>query len=276
MKEQYRIVLIVPTGYVHAHCFTEIAFLLKNSLQDLGNPCDIAINEFAKDRTNVVLGYHLLAAANYIPPFRYIPYQFEQLSAAEGVFSDKVKALLEGGAVVWDYSPENIAFLAGHGIAARHLPVGYHPALEMIPKDIPKDIDVLFFGSMAERRKKILDALDGSGAKVKSLFGVYGKQRDSFIARAKIVLNIHFYSSKIFEAVRTSYLFNNARCVVSEASDVYAYPAVSAKLVDYENLPEACLELLRKDGETEELGEKNYEEFRKNYVMKEMVRAVLI
>ena len=35
--------------------------------------------------------------------------------------------------------------------------------------------------------------------KVKCLFGVYGKDRDDWIAKSKLVLNMHMYDSKIFE-----------------------------------------------------------------------------
>jgi hypothetical protein len=275
MNEQYRVVLVIPPGYIHARCFTETAFLLKNSLLDVGKDCDIAINDFAKDRTNIVLGYHLLGTPDIPGLFRYIPYQLEQLSASENLFCDKIRSLLASAAEIWDYSRENIEFLAKQGLKARHLPVGYHPSLEMIQKGVPKDIDILFFGSMAERRKKILDTLSKSGANVKTLFGVYGKDRDALISRARIVINIHYYSAKIFEAIRTSYLFNNACCVVSESSEQYPYPKVAATLVNYDSLVPKCLEILATRGLSDKLGRQNYEEYRTSYVMKDMVRPLV-
>jgi hypothetical protein len=56
----------------------------------------------------------------------------------------------------WDHGRANIDALARHGIAARHLPVGYLPALTRIPAAPVQDIDMLFVGSIAERRLKIL------------------------------------------------------------------------------------------------------------------------
>jgi hypothetical protein len=275
MNNRYRIVLIVPAGYKHSLCFTEAAFLLKNSLNGLGKDCDIAINELAKDRTNVVLGYHLMQFGDFLQQYSYIPFQLEQLGADQTVFSDNVKMVLSRAACVWDYSLENIAFLAGHGIVAKHLPVGYQPALEMIPKGGPKDIDVLFFGSMAARRKTVLDELIAGGARVHALFGVYGKERDAFVARSRIVVNIHYYSAKIFEAVRVSYLLNNARCVVSEQSDVYPYPGVNMPLVPYDNLAKTCLEILGEKDKSVEIGVRNYNEFKKGYLMTELIGKVL-
>jgi hypothetical protein len=275
MDKRYRVVLIVPEGYRHSLCFTEAAFLLKNSLTDLGATCDIAANEMAKDRTNIVLGYHLLGAGDHLKAFKYIPYQLEQLSAAESVFSENIKNVLAGAAAVWDYSKENIAFLAQHKIPPLHLPVGYHAGLEQIPRGQQKDIDILFFGSMCDRRKKVLESLAAAGAKVQALFGVYGKERDAAIARAKIIINIHYYSSKIFEAIRISYLLNNACCVVSEQSDVFPYPGVNIPLVPYDRLAEQCCALLSTNTGASEIGLKNYEEFKKNYAMKEMLEKVL-
>jgi hypothetical protein len=52
---------------------------------------------------------------------------------------------------------------------------------------------------------------------VEQVFGLYGADRDALVARSKIVLNLHFYDSKIFEVVRVSYLLTNGACVVSES-----------------------------------------------------------
>jgi hypothetical protein len=276
MKESYRVVIIVPAGYVHSLCFTEVAFLLRNSLAANGIACDITANELAKDRINIVLGFHLLEFGDYLSSYRYIPYQLEQLSASGIVFSDKIKNILSHGLAVWDYSLENIEFLGRHGISAKHLPVGYHEGLEQVPKGAEKDIDVLFFGSLGDRRRAILDGLEKTGkSSVKSLFGVYGKERDGFIARAKILLNIHFYPAKIFEAVRVSYLLNNRCCVVSEESSVYPYPGVNIPLVAYDSLVGKCLDILDKNDSYRTIGETAYQEFKARYEMKELIKQVL-
>ena len=80
--------------------------------------------------------------------------------------------------------------------------IGYHKKLERIEKQKQKNIDVLMYGSMNERRKKIVDGLKEKKLNVKVLFGIYGAQRDEYISRSKIVLNIHFYNSQLFEIVR--------------------------------------------------------------------------
>jgi hypothetical protein len=280
MKDRFRVVIIVPAGYKHSLCFTEVAFLLRNSLSSLGLSCDLTVNEMAKDRTNIILGFHLLSFGDYLSSYEYIPYQLEQLSAAEGVFSDNVKNILSHAAAVWDYSLENIEFLGRQGISAKHLPVGFHESLEQIRQAEEKDIDVLFFGSLGERRQAVLDKLDKTGrVRVKTLFGVYGKERDEYIGRSKILLNIHYYTTKIFEAVRVSYLLNNRCCVVSEESSVYPYTGVNIPLVAYDSLAEKCLDILDK-GEADaasyrNTGQTSYQEFKTRYEMKDLIKNVL-
>ena len=57
-----------------------------------------------------------------------------------------------------------------------------------------------------------------AGLRVEAVFGVYGAARDALIARAKVVLNVHFYEAKVLEMVRVSYLLANRCCVLSEVS----------------------------------------------------------
>jgi hypothetical protein len=280
MEDRFRVVIIVPAGYKHSLCFTEVAFLLRNSLTDIGIHCDVAANDLAKDRTNIILGFHLLTFGDFLSAYEYIPYQLEQLSAAEGVFSKNVKNILSHAAAVWDYSLENIEFLRQQGISALHLPVGFHESLEQVPRGAKKDIDVLFFGSLGERRQAVLDKLEKTGrVRVKALFGVYGRERDEYIGKSKILLNIHYYTTKIFEAVRVSYLLNNRCCVVSEESPVYPYAGVNIPLVAYDSLAEKCLDILDK-GEADAAsyraaGEASYQEFKTKYEMKELIKKVL-
>jgi hypothetical protein len=60
---------------------------------------------------------------------------------------------------VWDYSARNVKRWARLGVRdVRHLPVGYVPQLSRIPRD-EENIDVLFYGSVNERRQEILTAL---------------------------------------------------------------------------------------------------------------------
>jgi hypothetical protein len=51
---------------------------------------------------------------------------------------------------------------------------------------------------------------------IEFLAGVYREERDRLIARAKVVLNMHYYDARVFEIVRVSYLLSNEKAVVAE------------------------------------------------------------
>ena len=255
-------------------CFQEIALLLKSALNSIGIECDISANQLAANRVNILLGYHLLRFDKQLLKCRYIPYQLEQLDAKEGWYSDNIRLLLEHAHKVWDYSEENIGFLRELGIEAKHLPIGYHESLELIRHAAAKEVDILFYGSVGDRRKVILDKLE-SIANVKVLFGVYGKERDEAISRSRMVLNIHHYSTKIFEAPRISYLLNNKCFVVSEASPVNPYETVNLCMVPYDRIVDTCEFYLHHDEEIERIRNDTYDRFKKNYPMVDFIRNVV-
>jgi predicted nucleotidyltransferase len=258
-------------------CFAEVGFLIKHSLVSCGISCDIAVNDMARDKINVILGWHLLPFKKEYSSFKYIPYQLEQLSsAAWNAFSENAKKVLSHAFKVWDYSSENVRFLKERGLSALHLPVGYHQSLEQVPQGRPKDIDVLFFGSMGERRQKVLNILEREKkVRLHALFGVYGRERDEFIARSKIVLNVHFYPAKIFEAVRISYLLNNRCFIVSEESEINPYRGVTIPMFPYEQLPDACRSFLDKEHDIERESNAAHEEFRQKYPMTDLIKKVV-
>ena len=276
-NDSYRVCIIVPPGYKHSMCFAEVGFLIKQSLVSCGISCDIAVNDMAPDKINVIVGWHLLHFKKEYLSFKYIPYQLEQLSLETwNAFSEDTVQVLSHAFRVWDYSEENIRFLKERGIKALHLPVGYHQSLEQVPQGRPKDIDVLFFGSIGERRQKVLNILlHEKKVRLHALFGVYGRERDEFIARSKIILNIHYYPAKIFEAVRISYLLNNRCFVVSEESGVNPYRGVTIPTFPYEQLADACCSYLDREQDIERERDASYEDFRRMYPMIDLMKKIV-
>jgi hypothetical protein len=110
--------------------------------------------------------------------------------------------------------------LAGHD-RVTWARVGHMDGMATIGGLLPEeeDLDVLFYGALNERRRRVLEDCLARGLRVEHLFGVYGAARDRFIARAKLVLNVHFYPTQIFEAIRVSYLLSNRKVVLSEWND---------------------------------------------------------
>ncbi len=155
---------------------------------------------------------------------------------------------------------------------------GVFPALDPVTVKFIKDVDVCFYGSNNYRRNKILEGLrgktvstvDGDGKLVErpltvASFVGYGGFRDKLIARSKIVLNIHFYDSAIFEIFRCAPLFANKACVVSEDgkdSDLEAAYRSTGSFVSYDGMIDRCMELLGDEAERHTLSEATFNIFK--------------
>ncbi len=269
----FQICVVIPRKYIHSNVFYELALLLKCSLNDLGYPCVVKVNDLNPDKTNIILGYHLLYVNAVSGDIIYIPWQLEQLKT---LWSENSYNILKNATRVWDYSTDNIAFLQQFGIQADCITIGYHPALKTINKVPNPDIDVLFYGSLTRRRKLVLDELTDRGVNVTRLFGVYGAERDKIISRSKIILNVHFSDVKDFEAVRVSYCLNNACFVLSENSSAYPWPNVDLPFVPYERIVQTCLEYLADFSSIRRQSIKTYNSFKSNYSMADILRDALV
>jgi hypothetical protein len=165
-----------------------------------------------------VLGANLLPAYPLPLAGDAVLYNLEQVQPGSSWFRTELLDLFRRYAV-WDYSRRNVEALAALGIAvARLVPIGYVPELTRIAPAPAPDLDVLFFGSLNPRRIAVIERLRAAGLRAEAVFGVYGAARDALIARAKVVLNVHYYEAKVLEMVRLSYLLANRCCVLSEVS----------------------------------------------------------
>jgi hypothetical protein len=247
----YAVTVVTPRGYPHSQAFFEVAETLHRGLLALGHDSVLTDQTCLPGRRHLVLGSNLLARVSAPLADDAVLYNLEQVEAGSPWLSPRLLELFRRHQV-WDYSPRNVARLAELGVrGVRCVPIGYVPELTRIAP-APEDIDVLFVGSMNERRGGILRALEGCGVRVHAAFGVYGAKRDALVARAKIVLNLHFYEAKVFEVVRVSYLLANQRFVVSERgadpSDEAAFEGGVA-FAAYDELVATCLDYLAKPAE---------------------------
>lgn len=274
MPERYRVCIIQPPGNPHAACFREVAMLIGSAVKSNNIDCDFTINQPARDRVNIILGYHLMTFEPGLKNYRYIPYQLEQLHSDEFPFNKNMEQVLTHATDVWDYSPKNIQFLKQRGIRAKHIVPGYQRNLELIPYSRTQNIDVLFYGSILDRRRNILEPLS-QYCKVKILRGVYGEKRDKWVSRSKLVINIHHYSTQIFEAVRISYLLNNRIFVVTEESQDDSYPLVDIPRVPYGQLVDTCVDFLNRPDDIDELRRRCAEQFRTHYPMDKMISNLI-
>lgn len=258
LSQPFHVVQIRPPGYAHAEALSELAECVYFGLRRLGVPACYREQPDPQAR-QIVLGAHLLDAAGLAAlPADAIIYNSEQIdSSSDWLRKPYLTALLHRE--VWDYSAENQRRLLALGASSvRHVPVGYVPELARIAP-AAENIDVLFYGSVNARRRKILDELTARGLKVISLFEVYGEARDRAIARSKVVLSVHYYDAKIFEIVRAAYLWTNARAVVAECGpetiiEPELRPAICG--VAYDQLVDACEALVRDDEKRRALAER--------------------
>jgi hypothetical protein len=213
----FSVLIVTPPNFIHAECFREVAETIAHGLQELGHAAQVT-TEIRPGTRHIVLGPHNLLSCPLSLPEDSILYNLEQLPFRTEPWVQRYIALL-GRFTVWDYAAENRAFLGKLGIATSALlPICHFDGLTRIPVVDNKDIDILFIGSLNERRRTMLLRMRGAGMRVVCLFNKYGAERDRVVARAKIMLNMHFHAARIFEAVRVSYYLSNGLCVLSEGS----------------------------------------------------------
>jgi hypothetical protein len=267
MNPIYNVCLIQPAQYEHSKALLELAELIHFSIRQLGKECALSSNHVPHDRINIILGAHLLGLElrNQIPNSSII-FNTEQLSDETAQWT---QVICEWGRhfEIWDYSLKNIEFFKQVGLLnTKHFKIGYQRELERIKFDDDRPIDVLFYGSLNERRIQILKSLEAEKVIVKTLFGVYGAQRDEWIAKSKVVLNMHYYQSALFEIVRTFYLLTNQVAVVSERGDVTTLDSHLEEglcLVPYESIVAQCLSLLSDPQERSTVARRGYEHIQK-------------
>jgi len=261
---RFAVAIASPPDYEHGEAFREVAEGLHHGLLALGHDSVLTHRLDLDHRRTIVLGSNLLALHRMEPPKDPILFNLEQVEGASWQWARTPLLDLLRRYPVWDYSEANIERLVEWQVPRpTHVPIGHVPQLTRIAP-AAEDIDVLFYGSLNERRRVILDELLARGFRVKWLFGVYGATRDAWIARSKVVINIHFFESKVFEIARVSYLLANRRAVVSEYG---AHPNDERDLesgiafAEYDDLVDRCIELIGDERARHQLGERGYATF---------------
>lgn len=259
----------------HNECFRDFAQAFEFALSRLGHE---VVSPNAPDLGRLILfGANDSNVKNTITAGSIV-YNAEQLAIVNS--PKKLLGEINNKHVVWDYSESNIACLRSIGVEqVIHCPVGYISTMTTI-KSVDEDIDVLFYGTINGRRRQIIDALEESGLKVMCLFGTYGVLRDRWIARSKIVLNLHYHEDSVFEIFRCSHLLANRKCVVTEAGgqdevlDRFAQRACSYASRD--EIVSRCLALINNRVDRITQAERGYEEFKKIDLVENVKQALAV
>jgi SAM-dependent methyltransferase len=210
--------IVQPVGYVHSLGFVDQARHFRYHFRRMGAEVSIAKNRLRHDAINFVFGAHLGFDAALRKRYTCVFVNLEQLGAGGAKVPDDYMALLRGSAVA-DYDAANVPAYAEQAGDVCVLPMLHSPYLAPA-KPLPlheRPIDLLFFGSMNERRQRIISAIEAQGVNV-AMFDspLYGAERDHYIGQARAVLNCHFYESSRFEQARVSHCLSLGTPVICE------------------------------------------------------------
>ncbi len=259
---KYAVTVVSPPGYIFSLSFQDVAETIHYGLLALGHDSLLTTEGMIAGRRHIVLGSNLLPGHPIPLAPDAILYNLEQIRDNHVWLNPDFVNILRRHAV-WDYSADNARALADLGVRVeRLLPIGYTDQLTRIPRAREQDIDVLFIGSANDRRNAAMDSMRRAGLNAVQVFGLFGAERDALIARAKILLNTHFFDAKVLEVVRISYYLAN-RCVVlsergANAADDAAFEAGVA-FADYGDLTRRAIELCGDAPERERLAEAGLE-----------------
>lgn len=250
MKD-FNICIISPEEYPHSFLFKEIADLLMYSLRSIGHNAIVGFNHIDQgNKINIILSIQQYDSnvLGEMPPSTII-LNTEALESTADHYRETIMTCCQRGFEVWDYNDVNIEYMHNNGVNnVKRLYFGYQDELRKITPDRKRDIDVLFYGSLNERRQHVVNELINRGLNVKTLFGVYGDERDDWISRSKVVLDHNHYEYNIFNVVRVFYLLTNSVAVISEIHDkTRVEPRFREGVIgsSYENMVDTVMQVLQ-------------------------------
>ena len=279
---KFNLCRIVPDNgfYIHSQVFHEIEAAMFFTLQRMGHEVTNSINEFKTDARNIVFGMHHcpVDVVRHDVPKDTIVYSLEQMRDGPECLRWCRKYR---GLEVWDYSMRNTDVLRKAGVEnIKHCKIGYVPEISYFERNKPeeRDIDILAYMSPSARRTAVMDVFERDpNINFVSINSVYGDERDEYIKRAKLVINLHNHDNQIFEMVRVTHLLQNKVPVLCERSSYTDFPEYMEGTVfttPYEEFVKRAYELLKNPVELDTQAEKGLEIFKKS-PMENFLKEVL-
>ncbi|RAR62477.1 hypothetical protein C7401_106153 [Paraburkholderia unamae] len=221
------ICIVQISGNTHALGFLDQARYFQHQFRRLGYEATIEINRIRGECVNFIFGAHAGFDTELARHYRCVIVNLEQLGREGATVSGSYIQLLKTSVVV-DYDQSNVSAYR----SSSETPIitfGYAPYLRSsYSTEIDcRPIDILFVGSMNERRHRILREIQLAGVSVSVLkVGIYGEVRDKEIMRSKAVFNCHFYESARFEQARVFQCLSLGTAVISERSSNTKPPSI--------------------------------------------------
>lgn len=239
--------------------FTDAARSITASLQASGIAARHVVNRIPTQGGLIVLGWTpgwLAAHANRLDPQRTFIFNAEQLgSTGSAVVTAEYLQALSTWPVL-DYHESNAEFLRkqfGPSVRVTIVPLIPGPAVHYAVDAPAADksaaaVDVLFYGTINERRQGVLDAIRNSGLRVEAVSGSYGQELAPALLRCKLVLHVHYYPSALFPMLRMLQPLTRGVPIVCERSVFSRWNDWSESgmvFADYDSLAQACVDLVK-------------------------------
>lgn len=255
--ELINLCMLKMSGYLGPSFFDDTVVAVEHLLRTAGFRTRISTNTVTVDALNIIwgagthLGRDLAAIRASARPDNSVIFNMEQLSSDSVLVDAAYLDFLQGYRVL-DYNENNIAALraARPGVTALEMPVLPAPALAtgsgaVAPRRARHD--VAFYGSLTPRRETVLAELERRGLSVLRIHGAFGPSLSQALLDAKVVLNVHCYSSAIFEIARVLRPLALGVPVVSETSVMPAsvdWTRSGIVFADYGRLADECESLV--------------------------------
>lgn len=192
-----------------------IAKLLQEKLTQLGISSEI-FTENPKEGFADGL-YFVLCPHVFNPlPRKYIAFQFEQLPVINRWWSKiSYQKIFYNAIAVVDYSLLNIKFLVENNFPSEKL--FYLPIFSKVNESLTSEHthDVLFYGHVNERRRKILKELK-KDFNITIADNCFGQQMHEILKKSKVILNIHSQDNGMVESARLFECLSMGKNIVSE------------------------------------------------------------
>lgn len=259
-KPAINVCILQPLGYIHALALLEAAEYVAEKCRLAGYQASLGKNRILPGGLNIVFGAHIKPEKNPEFPLNTVIFNTEQIPEKSVWNNPDYRKCLDRH-VVWDYSDVNLAQLH-----ARSWRVDFYHVekLNRIALAEQREYDLIFYGSMNERRKKIIDNLAGRGIRILTVFGLYGPERDALLGKARAVLNLHFYDAQIFQQIRAFYALSNGVPVISENFPEDSAPSLYREVIftpGRERFEDYVVKLLGQGGHFESEGPEKISRF---------------
>jgi len=219
--------IVQPAGNIHWMGLLDQARYFRFQLRRLGAEVTIAKNRLRHDAVNLVFGAHMGFDPSLRNSHTCIFVNLEQLGIGGAATAPAYLELLATSGVI-DYDRANVSAYCADPADVPVAPLQFAPYLDAQDTGLAledRPIDLLFVGSLNERRRAWLQRVEATGRSVTHFDApLYGEERDHYIRQAKAVVNVHYYEACRFEQARVSHCLSLGTPVISERTPFTTVP----------------------------------------------------